>query len=113
MKNRLVLFELRRLGKVGNLGLVGTTGTKFAGIRTHLQDNISKVYNNLDVSCGTFPDDKVEKDYDAYKQAIDTQLVRGDFITIFTPDDTHFDIALYAIEKGIHVMVSLLLILLN
>ena len=30
----------------------------------------------------------------------------GDAITIFTPDPTHFPIALYAIERGIHVMIT-------
>ena len=33
-------------------------------------------------------------------------LRAGDAITIFTPDDTHFDIAMYAINKGIHVLVT-------
>ena len=39
------------------------------------------------------------------KSAID-QLSPGDAITIFTPDPTHFDIALDAIQRGIHVLVT-------
>lgn len=39
------------------------------------------------------------KQYDAYKEALDT-LKPGDVTTIFTPDDTHFEIAKYAIERG-------------
>eukprot|EP00123_Amoebidium_parasiticum_P006387 comp17343_c0_seq1/m.16584 comp17343_c0_seq1/g.16584 ORF comp17343_c0_seq1/g.16584 comp17343_c0_seq1/m.16584 type:complete len:446 (-) comp17343_c0_seq1:295-1632(-) len=101
----LCMFELRRLGKVGNLALVGTTGRKFAGIRQHLEQNIRDVYNNLDVTCSTFPADDVERDPLAYQKAIDT-LQRGDMITIFTPDDTHYEIALYAIQRGVHVLVT-------
>lgn len=39
------------------------------------------------------------------KVAINT-LKPGDAITIFTPDPTHFEIAKYAIERGIHVLVT-------
>lgn len=101
----LCLFELRRIGKVDKLGMVGTTGTKFPAIRKHLQDNISKVYNDLDVSCATYPSDDVAKDYTAYKEALNT-LSPGDFAVIFTPDDTHFEIAMYAIERGLHVLIT-------
>jgi predicted dehydrogenase len=31
---------------------------------------------------------------------------RGDVATIFTPDDTHFDIALACIEAGLHVLCA-------
>lgn len=30
----------------------------------------------------------------------------NDVVTIFTPDTTHFPIALYAIKRGIHVLVT-------
>ncbi|KAK0759138.1 hypothetical protein V8C43DRAFT_271701 [Trichoderma afarasin] len=100
----LTLFDLRRRGKVGQLGMVGVNGTKFPAIREHLNKNITQVYNNLDTSFDSFPaNDKV--DADAYKAAID-QLKPGDAITIFTPDPTHFPIALYAIERGIHVLIT-------
>ncbi|KAL5357675.1 hypothetical protein BJX96DRAFT_144994 [Aspergillus floccosus] len=100
----LTLFDLRRRGKVGDLSMVGVSGRKFPGIRAHLQKNISEVYNNLDTSFTSYPaDDKT--DPDAYKTAIDA-LPRGSAITIFTPDPTHFPIALYAIQRGIHVMIT-------
>ena len=61
-------------------------------------------YNNMDCSFDSFPaTDKV--DPDAYKAAIDL-LKPGDAITIFTPDTTHYPIAMYAIERGIHVLVT-------
>ncbi|KAB5545710.1 D-galacturonic acid reductase [Coniochaeta sp. 2T2.1] len=100
----LSMFDLRRRGKVGKLGMVGTNGTKFPAIREHLHKNIQQVYNNLDTSFDSFPANDV-KDPDSYKAAIDS-LKKGAAITIFTPDTTHFPIALYAIERGIHVMIT-------
>jgi D-galacturonate reductase len=58
----------------------------------------------LDTSFDSYPANDV-KDPEAYKTAIDA-LKKGDAITIFTPDPTHFPIAMYAIEKGIHVMIT-------
>lgn len=100
----LTLFDLRRRGKVAKLGMVGVNGTKFPAIRQHLETNISKVYNGLDCSFDSYPANDV-KDPDAYKTAIDA-LKPGDAITIFTPDTTHYPIALYAIERGIHVLIT-------
>ncbi|KAI5243162.1 NAD(P)-binding protein [Aureobasidium subglaciale] len=100
----LTLFDLRRRGKVGNLSMVGTSGNKFPGIREHLNKNISQVYNGLDTSFESFPAND-QRDPEAYKKAIDA-LAPGDAITIFTPDPTHFPIAMYAIERGIHVMIT-------
>ncbi|ODM19324.1 hypothetical protein SI65_05942 [Aspergillus cristatus] len=100
----LSLFDLRRRGKVGKLSMVGVSGAKFPGIRQHLQKNISETYNGLDVSFDSFPaDDK--KDPDAYKAAIDA-LQPGSAITIFTPDPSHFPIAMYAIQRKIHVLIT-------
>ncbi|KAI0490799.1 hypothetical protein F4859DRAFT_520447 [Xylaria cf. heliscus] len=100
----LTLFDLRRRGKVGQLSMVGTNGTKFPAIRQHLETNITKVYNGLDTSFASYPANDA-KDPDAYKAAIDA-LKPGDAITIFTPDTTHYPIALYAIERKIHVMIT-------
>ncbi|KAF5852091.1 hypothetical protein GGP41_000835 [Bipolaris sorokiniana] len=70
----------------------------------HLQKNISEAYNNLDVSFEEFPKEG-KTDPNAYKAAIDA-LPKGSAITIFTPDTTHYPIALYAIERGIHVLIT-------
>ena len=70
----------------------------------HLDKNITKVYNGLDSTFESFPSDD-QKDPDAYKTAIDG-LKPGDAITVFTPDPTHYPIALYAIERGIHVLLT-------
>lgn len=100
----LSLFDLRRRGKVGNLGMVGVNGKKFPAIREHLHKNITQAYNGLDTSFDSYPDNQ-SVDPESFKKAIDV-LKAGDAITIFTPDTTHFPIALYAIERGIHVMIT-------
>jgi len=101
----LCMFELRRLGYIGNIKIAGTTGKKYPQIRQHLHDKIHKVYNNLDVTMETFPADDVDRDPLAYQQAI-ASMPAGSLVTIFTPDDTHFDIAKFAIERGMHVLVT-------
>ncbi|KFH46920.1 scyllo-inositol 2-dehydrogenase-like protein [Hapsidospora chrysogenum ATCC 11550] len=100
----LTLFDLRRRGKVSNLGMVGVNGTKFPAIREHLHKNITQAYNGLDTSFESFPDNST-KDPDAYKAAIE-KLKPGDAITVFTPDPSHYPIALYAVERGIHVLLT-------
>ncbi|KAK4552457.1 hypothetical protein LTR86_010300 [Recurvomyces mirabilis] len=100
----LTLFDLRKRGKVGKLSMVGTSGNKFPAIRDHLHKNITQAYNGLDTSFDSFPGNE-ERDPEAYKKAIDA-LSPGDAITIFTPDPTHYPIALYAIQRKIHVMIT-------
>lgn len=84
--------------------MVGVSGKKFPAIRQHLEQNIQQAYNGLDVSFTSYPGDH-ETDPDAYKRAIDALPARS-AITIFTPDSTHYDIARYAIERSIHVMIT-------
>ena len=58
----------------------------------------------MDTSFESYPPND-QRDPEAYKTAIDA-LSPGDAITIFTPDTTHYPIALYAIERGIHVLLT-------
>ena len=44
-------------------------------------------------------------DSQAYIQALDS-FKAGDACVIFTSDDTHFQMALQAIQRGIHVMIT-------
>lgn len=74
------MFDLRRRGKVGNLSMVGTNGTKYPAIRNHLHNNIHDVYNGLDVGFTSYPADD-QRDPESYKTAIDA-LSKGDAITI-------------------------------
>ena len=84
--------------------MVGTSAEKFPAIREHLDTNISKAYNGLDVSFEQYPKGSA-RDPEAYQTAIDA-LSPGDAVTIFTPDSTHYQIAMYAITRGIHVMIT-------
>ncbi|KAF3491711.1 D-galacturonic acid reductase [Arthroderma uncinatum] len=100
----LTLFDLRRRGKVDKLSMLVYADRDKKKKGKHLQTNISDVYNGLDVSFESYPaDDKV--DPSAYKAAIDA-LKPGSAVTIFTPDTTHFEIALYAIRRKIHVLIT-------
>jgi len=100
----LTMFDLRRRGKVGRLGLCGTNGKKFPGIRAHMDRAIRQTYSGLDMTMDTFPADNVA-DPTAYLEAIQ-KFKPGDAVTIFTPDDTHFEIALACVQRGLHVLVT-------
>ncbi|MBI1353474.1 MAG: gfo/Idh/MocA family oxidoreductase [Acidobacteria bacterium] len=100
----LTLFDLRRQGKLGRLLMAGTSGTKFPGVREHLERVIGRRYG-LDATFESYPADDVQRDPQAYAAALDT-LSAGDVVTVFTPDDTHFAIALAAIERGCHVLIA-------
>lgn len=101
----LSLFDMRRRGKVGRLMMAGTNGSKFPGIRRHLHNRIASVYKDLDVSFESFPDDAVSSDPKAYLAGMD-RLEPGDVVTVFTPDDTHFAIAMEAVDRGLHVLIA-------
>jgi len=46
----LTLIDLRRRGKTGRLGIVGTNGKKFPDIRKHMQQAIGDVYQEMDLT---------------------------------------------------------------
>ena len=46
----LTLIDLRRRGKTGRLGMVGTNGKKFPEIRKHMQHAIGDVYKEMDLT---------------------------------------------------------------
>jgi D-galacturonate reductase len=112
------MFDLRRRNKVNRLGLCGVSGPKFPGsdwtfvslllisigIRQHLQTVIGNVYGGLNLELETFPADTAVEPT-AYLEALQ-HFQKGDVATIFTPDDTHFDIALACVRRGLHVMVT-------
>jgi len=101
----LSLFDMRRRSKVGRLMMAGTNGTKFPGIRRHLHESIARIYKDIDVSFESCPDDTERSDPHAYLAAMDA-LEPGDIVTVFTPDDTHFAIAMEAVERSLHVLVA-------
>jgi len=100
----LCMFDMRRSNKIGRVRICGTNGKKMPGIRGHMKHALADVYTDMDISCETAPaDDAVDRT--AYLSSIKS-FKRGDAVTIFTPDDTHFKIALAAIEHGLHVIVT-------
>jgi len=104
----LSLFDLRRRGKLDKLLMAGTNGQKFPAIRKHLQSQIADRYVDWagsDIEFAGFPADDVARDPDAYVKALDS-MSPGDFVTVFTPDPTHFEIALQAVKRGIHVLLA-------
>ncbi|RXW13988.1 hypothetical protein EST38_g11866 [Candolleomyces aberdarensis] len=84
--------------------MVGVNGGKFPAIRQHLDKNIGGVYKDMNLTFDEYPKEG-KVDPEAYKAAID-KLKPGDAVIIFTPDSTHFPIALYAIERGLHVLIT-------
>ena len=102
----LTLFELRRQGLVGDLHLAGVQGAKFPAIREHMARAIGAAYpgSAFDRACSTYPAD-VATDPHAYRAAL-AALRPGSAVLIFTPDDTHFEIAMAAVAAGMHVLVT-------
>jgi len=102
----LVYFDLKRRNKeIGRIVLAGTNGTKFPGIRKHFDQNIAKVYRDLDISFESFPADDISSDPNAYLKAL-ARMKKGDIAVIYTPDDTHFEIALACLQHGLHVLLT-------
>lgn len=102
----LIFFYLRSQKKVGRLLMAGSNGTKFPAIREHIAKNIKERYSDLsDVSFESYPADDVARDPVAYIKAMDT-MKKGDLVTIFTPDDTHYEMAKEALKRGFHVLVT-------
>jgi len=104
----LTFFDLQtshRGSKIGKAKMVGTNGTKFVGIREHFKKNITSVYKDITTEFESFPADDVKSDPEAWRAALKT-MKKGDIVSIFTPDDTHFIIAKEAILQGLHVIVT-------
>lgn len=99
----LSMMDMRSRNKVDRLAMCGVNGTKYPEIRRHMAQCIQEPYG-LDIRCETFPDDSTV-DPAAYKAAI-ASFKAGDVAIVFTPDDTHFDIAMGCIQHGMHVMVT-------
>lgn len=99
----LVHFDLRARGKVGpRMGMVGTNSAKFPLIREHFQKNLT--FTNIgSLDFEGFPKDgRDPKAYEAALQAFSP----GDVCSVFTPDDTHFEICKAALQRGLHVIVT-------
>jgi len=99
----LSLFDMRERGLVNEIILAGRDATRFDTIRNHFDTAMKHFYPDLDTSFTSFP--KEGKDDTAYQKAL-AQMPKGSAVMIFTPDDTHFQIAKDALEAGMHVLVA-------
>jgi len=87
----LVHFDLRERGLIGDkIALCGTNGNKFEAIRNHFKEKI--VFSNLpNLDFEQFPQ-AGEVNPKAYLDALDKFAKPGDVCSVFTPDDSHFEI---------------------
>lgn len=108
----LTMFDLKKRGKISWLGLCGTSAGKTLRAARYLLESLGAAYRNLDTRLdAVFPRESGQTCGDesrnpkSYEKAIDT-LPKGSAVTIFTPDSTHFEIALYALQRDHHVMLA-------
>ena len=85
--------------------LCDVSGARVRAARETMARKIGAVYKDMDLTMTTLPDDDVDFDPDAFRAAI-AHMKRGDVVTIFTPDDTHFKICMACIEAGLHVLCA-------
>jgi D-galacturonate reductase len=99
----LSLFDLRQRGYISSIKLAGRDSDRYKLIKKHFNKNLKSFYPSLDVSFEQYPKDG--KSDEAYKEAIDS-MPKYSAVLIFTPDDTHYDIARYALESNMHTIVA-------
>lgn len=101
----ITFTDLRRRGKIGKMVLVDAVGERMPAVRDTMAQKIGAAYKDMDLTMTTLPADDVKFDPQSFREAIKL-MERGDVVTIFTPDDTHFEIALACIEAGLHVLCA-------
>jgi D-galacturonate reductase len=99
----LSLFDMRDRGLIGDIKLAGRNAQRFSLINEHFENNLKGTYPLLDVSFESYP--KEGKSDEAYKEAL-ADMKKGSAVLIFTPDDTHFQIAKDSLEAGMNVLVA-------
>jgi len=103
----ITFTDLKRRGRINDMYLADAVGTRMPAVRDTMRTKIAEKYKGMESvnAIKTFPNDDVAFDAEAYKLAI-AQCSPGDVVTIFTPDDTHFDIAKACMEAKLHVLVA-------
>lgn len=101
----ITFTDLRRRGKIGRMVLVDAVGERMPAVRATMAQKIGAAYKDMDLTMTTLPADYVAFDPQSFREAVKL-MDRGDVVTIFTPDDTHFEIALACIEAGLHVLCA-------
>ncbi|MCJ8345198.1 Gfo/Idh/MocA family oxidoreductase [bacterium] len=100
----LTLFDLKKRSLIDRVLLSGKNGARFPQIREHFTENIENVYDGIKTNFESFPSDDIV-DSKAYIKAIQSLKAKS-CVIIFTPDDTHFEIAKAAILSGMHVLIA-------
>lgn len=100
----LSLFDMRDKGLIGEIKLAGRDGDRFDLISKHFETNMKNVYPSLDTSYTPYPK-KGKYNNEAYKDAL-KNMKKGSAVLIFTPDDTHYEIAKDALKAGMHTLVA-------
>ena len=101
----ITFTDLRRRGKIGKMVLVDAVGERMPTVRDTMAKKIGAAYKDMDLTMTTLPADDVGFEPQSFREAIKL-MDKGDVVTIFTPDDTHFEIALACIEAGLHVLCA-------
>jgi len=101
----ITFTDMRRRGLIGEMVLVDAVGTRMPAVRETMATKIGAAYKDMDLTMRTLPADDVAFDPQAFREAIKL-MNKGDVVTIFTPDDTHYEIALACIEAGLHVLCA-------
>ncbi len=70
-----------------------------------MKKNIDEKYKNLKSEFESFPANDIKSNPKSYIDALNT-MKPGDIASIFTPDDTHFEIAMATLERGLHLLCT-------
>ena len=99
----LSLFDMRERGLIREIKLAGRSAKRFPLIAQHFKRNINGIYPLLDTSFTPYPKEGFSES--AYQEAL-SEMPKGSAILIFTPDETHFQMAKDALLAGMHVLVA-------
>lgn len=99
----LSLFDMKQRGLIQEVKLAGRSAKRFRLIDQHFKSNVKGAYPMLDTSFTPYPKEGFSNE--AYKEAL-AEMPKGSAVLIFTPDDTHFQMAKDALIAGMHVLVA-------
>src|SRR5690625_5224513 len=91
-------------GRIGIVGACGFTRESFLPIlKEHPAVEVAAICSPSGVSAEKLAEIyEIPSSYQSHEELIDNEEVDG--ICIITPNDSHHEIALYAMERGIHVI---------
>ena len=98
----LTLFDLRRRGLVGSITICARDPKARQELEQHFKANIETCYG-LDSSFHYLP--KSKRDVSAWQEAIGAARP-GSVVIVVTPDSLHYEIARFALQRRLHVLVA-------